>query len=96
MKQYIVKNQRYEYTFAELAIQWALQYNINPNATRPRKPKDKPTVENTVYQSSTARPDVRTIAGAHLQCVPLLAVVSERQLRSKKKLKKIEALHGQF
>ena len=26
-------------------------------------------------------------AGAHLQCVPLLAVVSERQLRSKKKLK---------
>jgi len=30
--------------------------------------------------------DVRQDAGAHLQCVPFLAVVSERQLRSKKKL----------
>ncbi len=28
-----------------------------------------------------------TIAGAHLQCVPFLAIVSERPLRSKKKLK---------
>lgn len=51
MKQYIVKNQRYEYTFTELANQWALHYNTNLDATRPRKPKDKPTVENTVYQS---------------------------------------------
>jgi transposase len=51
MKQYIGKNDRYEYTFQALADQWSVHYNTNLEATRPRKPKDKPTVENSVYQS---------------------------------------------
>lgn len=51
MKQYIHKNDRYEYTFQELAIQWSVHYNTNLDVTRPAKPKDKPTVENSVYLS---------------------------------------------
>lgn len=51
MKQYIQKNDKYEFKFSELANQWALHYNTNLEATRPRKPKDKPTVENNVYIS---------------------------------------------
>lgn len=51
MKQYVGKNHRYEYKFQELADQWAVHYNTNLVATRPRKPKDKPTVENNVYLS---------------------------------------------
>lgn len=51
MKQYIGKNDRYEYKFQELADQWAVHYNTNLKATRPRKPKDKPTVENNVNLS---------------------------------------------
>lgn len=51
MKQFVGKNLRYEYTFQELADQWAVHYHTNLEATRPRKPKDKPTVENNVYQS---------------------------------------------
>jgi transposase len=51
MKQCVDKNQRYEYKFQELADQWAVHYNTNLVATRPRKPKDKPTVENNVYIS---------------------------------------------
>jgi transposase len=51
MKQIVGKNQRYEYKFQELADQWAVHYNTNLVATRPRKPKDKPTVENNVYLS---------------------------------------------
>jgi transposase len=51
MKQFVGKNQRYEYKFQELASQWAVHYNTNLEATRPRKPKDKPTVENNVYLS---------------------------------------------
>ncbi|MDO9257906.1 MAG: IS21 family transposase [Bacteroidales bacterium] len=51
MKQFVGKNQRYEYKFQELADQWAVHYNTNLEATRPRKPKDKPTVENNVYLS---------------------------------------------
>jgi len=49
MKQYVQKNHRYEFTFQELAMQWSVHYNTNLDATRPRKPKDKPTVENHVY-----------------------------------------------
>ena len=48
MKQYIQKNNKYEYKFSELVNQWALHYNTNLEATRPRKPKDKPTAENNV------------------------------------------------
>ena len=51
MKQVVEKNHRYEYSFQELADQWAVHYNTNLEATRPRKPKDKPTVENNVYIS---------------------------------------------
>ena len=51
MKQIVGKNMRYEYKFQELADQWAVHYNTNLEATRVRKPKDKPTVENSVYQS---------------------------------------------
>lgn len=51
MKQFVNKNQRYEFNFQELASQWAVHYNTNLEATRPRKPKDKPTVENNVYLS---------------------------------------------
>jgi transposase len=51
MKQFISKNQRYEFTFPELAGQWSAHYNTNLEATRPRKPKDKPSVENHVYLS---------------------------------------------
>jgi transposase len=50
-KQFIHKNERYEFTFQELAMQWAVHNNINLDATRPRKPKDKPSVENGVYIS---------------------------------------------
>lgn len=49
MKQYVKKNMRYEFTFQELACQWSVHYNTNLDATRPSKPKDKPTVENHVY-----------------------------------------------
>jgi len=51
MKQYVKKNDRYEFTFQELANQWSVHYNTNLDATRPRKPKDKPSVENHVYVS---------------------------------------------
>lgn len=51
MKQIVHKNERYEFSFQELASQWALYYNTNLVATRPRKPKDKATVENNVYIS---------------------------------------------
>jgi transposase len=49
MKQYVIKNLRYEFKFSELVDQWALHYNTNLIATRPRKPKDKPSAENNVY-----------------------------------------------
>lgn len=51
MKQFVGKNLRYEYKFPELASQWSAHYNTNLEATRVRKPKDKPSVENTVYHS---------------------------------------------
>jgi len=51
MKQYVVKNDRYEFTFSEIVDQWSVHYHTNLEATRPRKPKDKPSVENSVYHS---------------------------------------------
>lgn len=51
MRQFITKNSRYEFSFPEMAEQWSLHYNTSLAATRPRKPKDKATVENSVYQS---------------------------------------------
>jgi len=49
MKQYILKNERYEFKFSELVDQWSAHYGTNLVATRPRKPKDKPSVESSVY-----------------------------------------------
>ena len=49
MKQVVIKNHRYEYSFTDIAEQWSAHYNTNLTATRPRKPKDKPTVENGVH-----------------------------------------------
>lgn len=51
MKQYVRKNNRYEFTFTELAEQWSAHYYTNLDATRVGKPKDKPTVENHVNVS---------------------------------------------
>lgn len=51
MRQFITKNSRYEFSFPALAEQWSLHYNTSLAAARPRKPKDKSTVENGVYQS---------------------------------------------
>lgn len=51
MKQYVTKNDRYEFSFSDLVDQWALHYKTNLEATRPQKPKDKPSVENSVYHS---------------------------------------------
>jgi transposase len=48
MKQYISKNERYEFTFSELVNQWSVHYNTNLEATRVRSPKDKPSVEGSV------------------------------------------------
>ena len=49
MKQYILKNERYEFKFSEMVDQWSAHYGTNLIATRPRKPKDKPSVESSVY-----------------------------------------------
>lgn len=51
MKQYVIRNSRYEFTFSELVNQWALHYHTDLEATRPRKPKDKPSVENGVWHA---------------------------------------------
>jgi transposase len=51
MKQYVLKNERYEFKFSELVDQWSAHYGTNLVVTRPGKPKDKPSVENSVYIS---------------------------------------------
>ena len=49
MRQYVLKNMRYEFTFTELALQWSVFYGTNLDATRVSHPRDKPTVENHVH-----------------------------------------------
>ena len=49
MRQLVVKNSRYEYTFTELADQWSVHYRVNLKATRCYSPKDKPHVEKSVH-----------------------------------------------
>lgn len=49
MKQYVLKSNRYEPVFSELCEQWSLHYNTTLSAARVARPKDKPTVENTVH-----------------------------------------------
>lgn len=51
MKQYVEKASRYEPKFNAVGEQWSLHYGTNLTSTRVAKPKDKPTVENCVYQS---------------------------------------------
>ena len=51
MKQYVQKSSRYEPTFNTLADEWATHYGVHLTATRVRKPKDKATVENSVYRT---------------------------------------------
>ena len=48
MKQFVNKNNRYETTFSEVCEQWSLHYHTTLSATRPYRPKDKPSVENIV------------------------------------------------
>ncbi|GEM_PF-3349586 len=48
MKQMVTRTSRYEPTFTDLAQQWSVHYNTTLMATRPAKPKDKPTVEKGV------------------------------------------------
>jgi transposase len=51
MRQYVVKNSRYEFTFTDMAEQWSVCYGTNLEATRKNRPKDKPSVERHVYIS---------------------------------------------
>ena len=51
MRQYVIKNNRYEPTFNELAEQWSVHYNTTLTATRVVKPRDKATVEKHVHIS---------------------------------------------
>jgi transposase len=51
MRQYVRKSNRYEPIFSEISEHWSLHYNTTLSAARVGKPKDKPTVENTVHLS---------------------------------------------
>jgi len=51
MKQYVIKANRYEPRFNEMAEQWSVYYNTTLSAARVRKPKDKPSVEKEVHNS---------------------------------------------
>jgi len=84
MRQYVVKNSRYEYTFTELALQWSAHYGTNLEATRPYHPRDKPSVEKHVhisylriyarlrdeefYSLSSLNGRVRALLDAHNDC----------------------------
>jgi hypothetical protein len=51
MRQYVIKSNRYEPAFNELAEQWSVHYNTTLTATRIVKPRDKATVEKHVHIS---------------------------------------------
>jgi len=48
MKQWVTRSNRYEPAFNDMLQQWANHNNIALLASRPAKPKDKPSVENAV------------------------------------------------
>ncbi len=50
LKSGVIKSERYEPDFNTLLLQLADHYSIVLKAARPRKPKDKPSVENSVLQ----------------------------------------------
>jgi transposase len=49
MKQFVHKSNPYEPVFSKVCEEWSVYYNTTLSATRPSKPKDKPTVENLVH-----------------------------------------------
>jgi len=51
MRQYVIKSNRYEPAFNELAEQWSVHYNTTLTATRVVKPRDKASVEKHVHIS---------------------------------------------
>ena len=51
MRQFVLKNSRYEYTFTDLALQWSVFYGTNLEATRVNRPRDKASVESHVHIS---------------------------------------------
>ncbi len=51
MKQIVTQASRYEPSFTLLAEQWSIHYYTALKATRPAKPKDKPSVEKSVHLS---------------------------------------------
>jgi transposase len=51
MRQIVTQTNRYEPSFTLLAEQWSVHYNTSLKATRPVKPKDKPSVEKSVHLS---------------------------------------------
>ncbi len=51
MRQYVIRSNRYEPAFNELAEQWSVHYNTTLTATRVVKPRDKATVEKHVHIS---------------------------------------------
>ena len=96
MRQYVVKNMRYEYTFTELAQQWSAHYCTHLEATRPYRPRDKPSVEKHVHISylriyarlrdeefsslSSLNRRVRELLDAHNDCSRSRGVESRRNV----------------
>ncbi len=48
LKSYVIKSDKYDPTFNDLCVQLAAHYQVDLEATRVRKPKDKASVENMV------------------------------------------------
>ncbi len=53
LKSYVIKADKYDPTFNDLCVQLAAHYQIDLQATRVRKPKDKASVENMVGTAYT-------------------------------------------
>jgi transposase len=96
MRQYVVKNSRYEFTFNEIALQWSVHYAANLEATRPYHPKDKPNVEKhvhitymriyarlrdeTFYSLTSLNHRVRELLDAHNDCPRARGGESRREI----------------
>jgi transposase len=96
MRQCVVKNMRYEYTFTELAQQWSAHYCTNLEATRIYRPRDKASVEKHVHISylriyarlrdeefsslSSLNHRVRELLDAHNDCSRSRGVESRRKV----------------
>jgi transposase len=98
MRQYVIKNSRYEYTFTELALQWAAHYKTNLEATRKNSPCDKASVEKHVHISylriyahlrdqeffslGTLNHRIRELLDAHNDCLKQRGGESRREIFS--------------